>query len=101
MDVLFDETEQMLRRTTREVLEAEVSTQLVREMESDSRGYSVDLWKKMAELGWLGLALPERYGGQGLGLTYLGIVTEEIGRAVAPVPFHCTMTAALTIADEG
>ena len=101
MDVLFDETEEMLRRSTREMLEVESPPQLARDMEGDPRGYSAELWTKMAALGWLGLAIPEQYGGQGLGLTYLGIVAEELGRAVAPVPFHSTMTAALAIVHDG
>lgn len=100
MDVLFNETEELLQRTTREMLEIESPPQLAREMEQDPVGFSADLWKKMADLGWLGLALPEAYGGQDLGLTLLGIVAAELGRAVAPVPFNSTMTAALTIAAE-
>jgi alkylation response protein AidB-like acyl-CoA dehydrogenase len=101
MEVLFDETEEMLRRSARAMLEAESPPQLARDAETDPRGYSVDLWEKIAELGWLGLALPEAYGGQELGLTYLGIIAAELGRTVAPVPFHATMMAALTIAAEG
>ena len=45
---------------------------LVREMELDENGYPPPLWRQMADLGWLGLAMPEEYGGQGLPLTYLG-----------------------------
>jgi alkylation response protein AidB-like acyl-CoA dehydrogenase len=101
MDVLFNETEELLRKSAREMLEIESPAQLVREMEVDPQGYSPDLWKKMAELGWLGMAIPEAYGGQELGLTYLGIVAEELGRAVSPVPFHSTMTAALAITADG
>ncbi len=101
MDVLFNETEELLRSSAREMLEIESPSQLVREMEVDPQGYSPDLWKKMADLGWLGMALPEAYGGQELGLTYMGIVAEELGRAVAPVPFLSTMTAALAIAADG
>ena len=55
----------------------------------------------MAGLGWFGLALPEEYGGQGMPLTYLAIIMEEAGRAIAPVPFHSTMAAALAIAGHG
>jgi alkylation response protein AidB-like acyl-CoA dehydrogenase len=101
MNVLFDETEEMLQRTARAMLEIESPVSLARDAEVDELGYSVELWAKMAELGWLGLALPEEYGGQALGLTYLGIIAAELGRAVAPVPFHSTMMAALTIAAEG
>ena len=101
MDILPSEEEQLLKNAAREFLEAEVSTILVREMEMDENGYPPALWRQMADLGWLGLAVPEEYGGQGLPLTYLGMVMEELGRVLAPVPFHSTMTAALTIAEAG
>ena len=101
MDILPNEEEQMLKNLTREFLERECPPDLARAMEADERGYPPDLWKKMADLGWFGLALPEKYGGQGLPLTYLGLVMEEVGRAIAPVPFHSTMAAALTIAQDG
>lgn len=101
MDVLFNEFEEMLKQSARNTLEVESSPALVRESEVDPLGYAPNLWKKIADLGWLGLALPEAYGGQGLGLSALGILAAELGRVVAPVPFHCTMTAALTIAEVG
>ena len=101
MDILPSEEEQLLKNAAREFLEAEVSTTLVREMELDENGYPPALWRQMADLGWLGLAIPEEYGGQGLPLTYLGLVSEELGRVLAPVPFHSTMTAALTVAEAG
>ena len=101
MDVLPSEEEQILKNAAREFLESEVSTALVREMEMDENGYPEALWQQMADLGWLGLGMPEEYGGQGLPLTYLGMVMEETGRVLAPVPFHSTMVAALTIAEVG
>jgi alkylation response protein AidB-like acyl-CoA dehydrogenase len=101
MDVLLTEEEEMLKRSAREFLEAECPPSLVRDMEKDNLGYPPALWQKMAELGWLGLALPERYDGQGLPLAYLGIVLEELGRAIVPVPFHSTMVPALTIVRDG
>ena len=101
MDVLLSEEEQMVKNLAREFLEAECSTALAREMEVDDLGYPPSLWKQMANLGWFGMALPETYGGQGLPLTYLGIILEEVGRAIAPVPFHSTMVAALTISNDG
>ena len=98
MDTLPSEEEQMLKNVAREFLEAEVSTALVREMELDNLGYPPVLWQRMADLGWLGLAIPEEHGGQGLPLTYLGLVLEEAGRVLAPVPLHSTMVTALAIA---
>ena len=101
MDILPSEEEQMLKNVAREFLEAEVSTSLVREMELDGLGYPPALWKQMADLGWLGMSLPEQYGGQGLPLVYLGLIIEEIGRVMAPVPLHSTMVAALTVDSDG
>jgi alkylation response protein AidB-like acyl-CoA dehydrogenase len=101
MDVLLSEEEQMLKNLAREFLEGECQPDLVRAMETDSLGYPPALWKQMAGLGWLGLALPEKYDGQGASLGYLGIILEEVGRAVAPVPFHSTIVPTLTIGNDG
>ena len=101
MDLLLTEEEKMLRHTAREFLEAECSTTLVREMETDDIGYPPALWRKTAELGWQGMALPEKYGGQDLPLAYLGLIVEEAGRALAPLPLHSTVVAALAIAKDG
>ena len=101
MDVLPNEEEQMVKNLAREFLEAECPPRLAREMEKDDLGYPPELWQKMADLGWLGISLPEEHGGQGLPLTYLGIIMEELGRAIAPVPLHSTAMAALAIAEAG
>lgn len=101
MDVLLNEEEQMVKNLAREFLEGECPPSLAREMEKDELGYPPELWQQIAQLGWFGMSLPEQYGGQGLGLTYLGLVLEEVGRAIAPVPFHSTMVPALAIASDG
>ena len=101
MDVLLNEEEEMVKNAAREFLEGECPPSLARAMEVDDLGYPPELWRQMAQLGWLGMSLPESLGGQGLPLTYLGIIMEEVGRAIAPVPFHSTMVAALTIAADG
>jgi alkylation response protein AidB-like acyl-CoA dehydrogenase len=91
----------MIRETARKFLEAKCPTKLVRAMEKDEKGYSPELWKEAAELGWQGLALPEEYGGSALPLTYLGLVMQEVGRALAPLPLLSTVSAALTLAEYG
>ena len=101
MDVLLNEEEEMVKNAAREFLEGECPPSLAREMEVDDLGYPPDLWRQMAQLGWLGMSLPESLGGQVLPVTYLGIIIEEMGRAIAPVPFHSTTVAALTIAADG
>ena len=101
MDTLLNEEEQMVKNSARQFLESECPPTLVRDMERDERGYPAELWSKVVNLGWPGLALPEAYGGSGLPLSYLGIVLEEMGRALAPLPIHSTSVAALTIANAG
>ena len=101
MNVLPNEEELMVKNAAREFLEAECPPSLARAIEQDERGYSVELWEKMASLGWFGISLPESHGGGGLPVTYLGLILEECGRAIAPVPFHSTATAALAVARHG
>ena len=101
MDVLPNEEEQMVKNLAREFLEAESPPRLARDMEKDEQGYPPELWNKMAQLGWFGMSIPEAYGGQGLPLTYLALILEEVGRCIAPVPFHSTVVPALTVASDG
>ncbi|HEU0021250.1 MAG TPA: acyl-CoA dehydrogenase family protein, partial [Dehalococcoidia bacterium] len=101
MDVLPSEEEQMVKNLAREFLTAECPPRLARDMEQDEQGYPPELWNKMAQLGWFGMSIPEAYDGQGLPLTYLALILEEVGRAIAPVPFHSTVVPALTIARDG
>ena len=101
MDVIPNEEEQMVKNLAREFLEAECPPSLARNMEKDEKGYPPDLWQKMAGLGWLGMGLPEQYGGQALPLTYLGLILEEVGRTIAPVPLLNTVVPSLTIAQDG
>jgi alkylation response protein AidB-like acyl-CoA dehydrogenase len=75
---------------------------LVREMAKDKRGYPPELWKKMAELGWMGLAFPERYGGSEGSFLDLIVLLEEMGRACLPGPFFSTVVlGGLTILEAG
>ena len=65
MDTLLNEEEQMVKNSARQFLESECPPALVRDMERDERGYPAELWSKVVDLGWTGLALPEEYGGSG------------------------------------
>lgn len=101
MDVLLDEQEALIRDTARSFLAGECTPQEVRAAEQDDSGYSRGLWRRFAELGWLGLSLPEAYGGQDLPTTYLALLFEELGRHIAPLPVHSTLMPALVIAKYG
>ncbi|MBN1856147.1 MAG: acyl-CoA/acyl-ACP dehydrogenase [Dehalococcoidia bacterium] len=102
MNVQFDETQEMLRTAAREFLAESSTPKLVREMRKDEHGFSHDLWKAMAELGWQGLALPDRCGGSGMGFLDLCLLVEEMGRACLPSPFISTVAGCgLALADIG
>ncbi len=91
----------MLRESARGLLEKECPSAAVRRLMDDERGYDPALWKKMAELGWTGLVIPEEYGGAGLGYVDLVLVMEEMGRALLPSPFIWTAMAAEAIRRAG
>ncbi len=102
MDLGLNEAQQMLKNSAREFLDAECPDTLVREMEVDERGYTPELWGKLAEQGWLGLIFPERYGGVGLTFLDLSILLEEMGRAMLPGPFFSTVVlGGMAIMDAG
>jgi alkylation response protein AidB-like acyl-CoA dehydrogenase len=101
LDFGFSEEQEMLRQSARALLERESPPAHVRQMMQDERGYSPELWRKMAELGWFGLVLPEAYGGAGLGYVDLVVVAEEMGRALMPSPFIWTLMFAEAISRAG
>ena len=91
MDFDLNEQQEMLRTAARDFLERECPKSLVKEMARDERGYSPGLWRKMAELGWHGLAFPEQYEGSGGSFLDLAVLLEEMGRACLPGPFFSTV----------
>jgi alkylation response protein AidB-like acyl-CoA dehydrogenase len=92
----------MLKNSSREFLERECPTSFVRAMEEDSKGYTPELWKKIADLGWLGLPFPEEYGGLGLSYLDLTILLEEMGRVLFPGTFFSSvLLGGLTILTAG
>jgi alkylation response protein AidB-like acyl-CoA dehydrogenase len=91
MDFGFSEEQEMLRSSARDFLAKEAPMTYVRKMMEDEVGFTGDLWKKMADLGWMGLILPEQYGGSGLDFVDLIVVLEEMGRVVLPGPFFSTV----------
>ena len=91
MDMELTEEQQQLTATAKRFLASECPPSLVRESETSDLGYSPDLWRKMAGLGWLGLALPEQHGGSGMGSVDLVVLAKEMGRALCPGPFIPTV----------
>ena len=87
MDLDLSEDQVMLKSAAREFLEQESPVGFVRDMEHEERGFTSELWQKLAEVGWLGLPVPEAYGGTGQGLFDLGLLMEEVGQTLLPGPF--------------
>lgn len=94
MDFGFTEEQDILRRSARSFLEKQCSPEFVRTMWEDPLGYSPDMWMKMSEMGWMGLLIPEQYGGLGLSFVDLGVVLEEMGRVILPAPYFSTVILA-------
>src|ERR1700733_9759041 len=80
-----------LRDQARSVLRDNCDGKLVRRVIEGHESYAVTLWRHMADMGWLGTAIPEQYGGAGLGYELLCVIAEEIGRVIAPVPFSSSI----------
>ncbi|MEM4407094.1 MAG: acyl-CoA dehydrogenase family protein, partial [Candidatus Methanomethylicaceae archaeon] len=90
MDLRLTEEQRILTRTARSFLE------------EDTKGYSESLWKKMVDLGWTGLPIPEQFGGVGGDFFDLILLLEEMGRALVPSPFFPTVVlGALSILRWG
>ena len=95
MNFDFDEDQRELRGTVRRFLERSSAEADVRRLMATEPGYDPAVWERMAaELGLHGLAIPEEYGGAGFGFTELGVVLEEMGRALLCAPFFASVVLA-------
>ena len=91
MNFGFNEEQELLRSTARKFFDNECTSETVRKLMESPEGMTPDLWRKLAEQGWLGLIVPDEYGGMGLGIVDLVVLMEEMGRAVVPGPFFSTV----------
>lgn len=94
MDFTLTLEQEMLKKSARKFLNTNFTSDYVREMWENPRGYESEMWIKMAELGWMGLTIPEEYGGLGLAFRDLGFILHEMGRVVMPGPFFSTVVLA-------
>ncbi|MCD4524239.1 acyl-CoA dehydrogenase family protein [Nocardioides sp. cx-173] len=101
MDFELTDEQQSLREVSRSMLEANCPPQLVRDLAESGKDVDDKVWQRGAELGWLGLSVPEAQGGSGQGLVELCLVAEELGRAGATGAFVDTALTAATLAQYG
>jgi acyl-CoA dehydrogenase len=91
MNFDFSDDQKQIKDQARKFLSEKCTTKTVRKLYEGAGTYDAALWKQIAEMGWMGTAIPEEFGGLGLGYLELCVVAEELGRALAPVPFSSTV----------
>ncbi|HEY3434684.1 MAG TPA: acyl-CoA dehydrogenase family protein, partial [Solirubrobacterales bacterium] len=99
----FDLTDeqQAIKSTAHDFLASRFKSERLREIAASDEGFDASGWQEMAELGWAGLALPEEWGGQGLGTVDLAVLFEEMGYSLAPSPLLSNTVAGLALAFAG
>lgn len=92
MALLFNEEQQYLKDTAKDFVQKKAPINHFRELRDskDETGYSKELWKQMAELGWAGVLISEEYGGSDFGMVGMGGILEETGRCLVPSPLFAT-----------
>ena len=91
MNFDFSDDQKMLKDQAHKFLSEKCTTKTVRKVFEGKEHFDSGLWKQIGEMGWTGTAIPENYGGLGLGYLELCVIAEEMGRALAPVPFSSTV----------
>jgi alkylation response protein AidB-like acyl-CoA dehydrogenase len=91
MNFDFSEDQRLLQQTARDFLEDQSPLQVNRDVLEGGTHYNPEIWAGVAEMGWLGAAVPEEYGGAGFGHLELVLIAEEVGRALAPIPFSSSV----------
>jgi alkylation response protein AidB-like acyl-CoA dehydrogenase len=104
MNLEFSEDQKFVQQAARDYLAKNAGLDVCRKvLESKTATSDPGLWKGAAEMGWLGTVVPEEYGGAGLGYLELVLIAEEVGRALAPIPFStsvCLATEAILLAGS-
>ncbi len=86
MNLDFSEDQKALKKTARDFLAERAPLERVRQILEGDEPTDRNLWRAAAEMGWLGTAIPEKFGGAGFGYLELAVIAEELGRALAPIP---------------
>lgn len=103
MALVLTEEQSMLRDSARGLISDKAPVSHLRQLRDsrDATGFSRELWKSFAEMGFAGLLVPEEFGGSGLGCVEAGVVMEEIGRTLMPSPFLSTAVLAASAISRG
>jgi len=103
MALLFNEEQQYLKDTAKDFVQKNAPINHFRELRDskDETGYSKELWKQMAELGWAGILISEEYGGSDFGMMGMGGILEETGRCLVPSPLFSTALLGASLIELG
>ena len=102
MDFSFTEDQNSIRELVKQVLTDIVSDDSLKALAREGKWFHERAWKQLADSEMLGLAVPEEYGGAGMGLTELCLLLQQVGRTVAPIPaLETLVSAALPLAEFG
>jgi alkylation response protein AidB-like acyl-CoA dehydrogenase len=102
MDLSLNEHQRMLAESVRSFIERRAPRSKIAALQRSELGYEPETWKTIAELGWLGLLIPERYGGTGASLTDAAVLYQEFGRGPLPGPFFSSgVLSALILLEAG
>jgi acyl-CoA dehydrogenase len=101
VNLSLDETQNDLTGLAAQIFAGRGKPEQIEAIEATEDAFDRDLWRELADAGLLGVAIPEEYGGLGFGSVELGLVCEQLGRVVAPIPLVATSVAAQLIASAG
>jgi alkylation response protein AidB-like acyl-CoA dehydrogenase len=101
MEFTLNEEQEMLKKSAQDFLKNECDKKVLNELEESETGFSKKLWEGMAELGWMGIIVPETYDGVGLSLLDLAVLFEEYGRAALNGPMLGTVMGTLAMVEGG
>ena len=103
MALVLNEEQSMLRDSARGLISDKAPVSHLRQLRDakDATGFSRELWRAFAEMGFTGLLVPENFGGSGLGCVEAGVVMEEIGRTLMPSPYLSTAVLAASAVSRG
>jgi alkylation response protein AidB-like acyl-CoA dehydrogenase len=102
MDLSLTSTQEILKDSARDFLAQECPRGFVKDVDETETGFSPELWQKISEMGWVGMVLPEQYGGGASSFMDLAVLSEEMGAACISTPLHSSVVlGGLAILDAG
>ena len=102
LDLSLTESEEMLKATALDFMRRDAPKEVVQKLQETDTGYTEELWRKVVEMGWLGVIIPERYGGTGNPLTSAAVIFEALGSGPLPGPYFSSgILGSLIVLEAG